>query len=79
MAHLIRSVSGTNREPKFGKWEVCGLCPDDPEVPGETEMLTKVVAETPQTLGMTLEEFWEAYVAEKLAAEIHPGQSSAET
>jgi hypothetical protein len=77
MAHLIRSVSGTNRDPIYGPWRNCELCRDYDAA--ETEALDKVVAETPQILGMSLAEFWDAYVAEKLAAEIHPGQGSAET
>lgn len=61
MAHLIRSISGTNREPIYGLWYVCEICPDDPEVPGETVHLQRVVDAVDQIPGMSLEEFWANY------------------
>lgn len=61
MAHLIRSVSGSNREPIYGLWHVCEICPDDVDHPGETRHLQRVVDSVDQVPGMTLEEFWSAY------------------
>ena len=70
MAHLIRNVSGTNREPIYGPWHVCEICPDDPGVPNETENLQMIVDKTDQIPGMSLKEFWESYVQEELVSEI---------
>ncbi len=71
MAHLIRSIAGTNREPIYGLWRNCELCAEID--PAETVALEHILAETPQVPGMTLQEFWEAYTAELLAEAIHPG------
>lgn len=68
MAHLIRSISGTNREPIYGPWRNCADCRDHD--PAETAALDEVLAETPQEPGMSLEAFWSAAVAEILTREI---------
>jgi len=66
MSHLIRDIAGTNREPIYSLWRVCDRCPDDPEIPYEGEELQKVVDLVDQIPGMTLAEFWEAFVGAKL-------------
>lgn len=64
MAHLIRTVSGTNRDPIYGPWRNCPDCRNFD--PAETAALDELLAETPQELGMTLAEFWDAVVGAKL-------------
>lgn len=70
MAHLIRSISGTNREPIYGPWRNCETCAEIE--PAETAALEKLLADTPQELGMTLEQFWSAAAAEIMADALHP-------
>ncbi len=70
MAHLIRSIAGTNREPIYGRWRNCELCAEVD--PAETELLDQVLDRTPQQLGMTLEEFWFAYSAEIIVEALNP-------
>ncbi len=70
MAHLIRTVTGTNRDPEYGPWRNCSDCAEID--PAETALLEHVLAETPQFLGMTLEEFWFAYSAELIVEALNP-------
>lgn len=73
MTHLIRSVSGTNRDPIYGPWHVCEICPEDPEIPREREMLQYVVDSVDQELGMSLADFWSSYTGNLLEAAIRSG------
>jgi hypothetical protein len=70
VAHLIRSIAGTNRDPEYGLWRNCELCAEID--PAETKLFDQVLAETPQELGMTLEEFWFAYSAELIVEALNP-------
>lgn len=65
MAHLIRTISGTNRDPVYGLWRNCEDCAET--APAETMALLSVLEITEQIPGMSLAEFWDAFVG---AAEI---------
>jgi hypothetical protein len=73
MSHLIRSVSGTNRDPIYGLWHVCEICPEDPEIPGEAEMLQRIIDSVDQRPGMSLAEFWSTYTGNLLEKSIRGG------